>query len=105
MISSSRNAAAVVLAPLLAFFCAVSEAATITGASSFILPGSSTGSLTPSLVAAPNNDNAVSASPNTISYSIFFNAGGLGPADLEFDLANSGGHNRVPGRAIRFWRS
>jgi hypothetical protein len=55
------------------------------------LPGFSTGSLTAGLPSSPNNDNATAASPNLISFSIFFNSGGLGPADLEFGLANSGG--------------
>jgi hypothetical protein len=82
---------AVLGALLLANFCAVSEAATITNISSFSLPGFSTGSLSFTPATAPNNDNAATASPNGISYTIFFNAGGLGPADLEFDLANSGG--------------
>jgi hypothetical protein len=76
---------------LLATFCRTSEAATIANTGAFLLPGFSTGSLSFSPASSPNNDNAPAASPNTISYSIFFNTGGLGPADLEFQLANSGG--------------
>lgn len=81
------------LAPalLLAMLSPASEAATITSIQTFALPGFSTGSLTFSLPGSPNNDNAPTASPNTISYSIFFNAGGLAPAYLEFNVANSGG--------------
>ena len=69
----------------------LSEAATISNITSFLLPGFSTGSLTAGLPASPNNDNATAASPNLISVSIFFNSGGLGPADMEFELTNSGG--------------
>ena len=87
----TRNPVVVVPFLLLAILCARSDAATITNISVFSLPGSSTGSLTFSPAGSPNNDNAVTASPNTISYSIFFNANGLAPADLEFNLTNSGG--------------
>lgn len=66
------------------------EAGTISSITWFALPGFSTGSLNVPLPAAPNNDNTAS-SPNTIAFSIFFNSGGLGPADLEFGVANSGG--------------
>ncbi len=69
----------------------LSEAATISNSTSFLLPGFSTGSLTVGLPASPNNDNATAASPNLISVSIFFNSDGLGPADMEFELTNSGG--------------
>jgi hypothetical protein len=89
--SGNLRKAALVPSLLLATFCGISEAATITNISSFSLPGFSTGSLSVSPVAIPNNDNAATASPNRISYSIFFNADGLGPADLEFNLADSGG--------------
>jgi hypothetical protein len=82
---------ALVRSLLLATVCATSEAATIASIASVSLPGFSTGSLSVSPAAIPNNDNATTASPNAISYSIFFNAGGLGPADLEFNLDNSGG--------------
>ncbi len=37
----------------------------------------------------PNNDNATTASPNTIPYNIFFNS--LGNLDVEFVVTNSGG--------------
>lgn len=82
---------AAILLIVLATFGAMSDAAVISSINSSTLPGFSTGSLTFSPVSAPNNDNATSASPNTISYSIFFNSGGVGPADLEFNLAASGG--------------
>lgn len=68
-----------------------SKAATIGGTNSFLLPGFSTGSLTAGLPVSPNNDNTAAASPNLISVSIFFNNGGIGPADLEFALTSSGG--------------
>ena len=67
------------------------RAATINNISSFSLPGFSTGALAVAPLAAPNNDNSAAASPNVISYSILFNSGGVGPADLEFNLTDSGG--------------
>ncbi len=70
------------------------DAATITSINEFSLPGFSTGSLTFSLVSAPNNDNTASASPNTFATGasgIFLNAGGFGLLDYEFNLADSGG--------------
>ena len=67
------------------------SAGVITNPASFSLPGFSTGSLSVGVASSPNNDNIAVASPNTITYSIFFNAGGVGNADLEFFVANSGG--------------
>ena len=72
-------------------FAGAASAGVITSVGTFSLPGFSTGSLGVSAPASPNNDNIAAASPNTITYSIFFNAGGLGNADLEFLVANSGG--------------
>ena len=65
------------------------QAAIITGVGSFELPGFSTGSLSPGLTPAPNNDNAAAASPNQVTSSVFFNTFGI--ADFEFVLADSGG--------------
>jgi hypothetical protein len=90
MIANLRNPA-VDAALLLTTFGLMSEAATIANVNTFSLPGFSTGSLSPGLPTSPNNDNVSAASPNVISYSIFFNSGGLGSADLEFNLNNSGG--------------
>lgn len=70
------------------------DAATITSINQFLLPGFSTGSLAHSLPVAPNNDDTVVASPNTIStggFGTFLNAGGFGILDYEFNLAESGG--------------
>jgi hypothetical protein len=70
------------------------DAAAITSINLFSLPGFSTGSLTFSPVVAPNNDNTVAPSPNTIAnggLGIFLNAGGFGILDYEFNLADSGG--------------
>lgn len=76
-------------------FCSIqgpASAGVITAITAFSLPGFSTGSLTVGAAAAPNNDNAAAASPNGIAYSsIFLNAGGLGNADIEFAVENSGG--------------
>jgi hypothetical protein len=57
------------------------------------LPGASTGSLGPvgGTPVAPNNDNALTASPNAIAGNWFLNANGFGPMDFEFVVANSGG--------------
>ena len=66
------------------------RAGVITAASFVSLPGSSTGSLGPvGATPSPNNDNATSASPNAIPYSIVFNT--LGTAEFEFQVAASGG--------------
>ncbi len=66
----------------------VAGAATITAATVFGLPGSSTGTLTVGPTASPNNDNQT-PNPNVISATIFFNT--FGSADLEFQLAVSAG--------------
>ena len=81
-------------AAMLATGAARADAAAITSINQFILPGFSTGSLTFSPVAAPNNDNAAAPSPNTIAnpgLGVFLNAGGFGILDYEFNLADSGG--------------
>ena len=70
------------------------DAGVITSINEFLLPGFSTGSLTFSLPAAPNNDNTAGPSPNTISnpgLGVFLNAGGFGILDYEFNVDNSGG--------------
>ena len=78
-------------------FCAIAgraDAGIITSINKFILPGASTGSLTFSPAVAPNNDNSVAPSPNTITtpgFGTFLNAGGFGISDYEFNVANSGG--------------
>ena len=82
---------AVVVALLTGSSISICEAATIASIETFALPGFSTGSLSPGLTLSPNNDNTSTASPNLVSYSVFFNSGGLGPADFEFNLDNSGG--------------
>ena len=89
MTGNLRNSA--VVAALLLTTFGLSEAATITNVNTFSLPGFSTGFLSPGLTTSPNNDNASAANSNVISYSIFFNSGGVGPADFEFNLSNSGG--------------
>jgi hypothetical protein len=84
----------VVVASIVSMGGTTADAATITSINQFILPGFSTGSLTFSLAAAPNNDNAAAPSPNTITtpgFGIFLNAGGFGILDYEFNLADSGG--------------
>src|SRR6266568_2833669 len=68
------------------------SAGVITSAATFKLPGFSTGILGPlGFTPAPNNDNAPSASQNVINSTFFFNSGGLGIADLEFNVGNSAG--------------
>jgi hypothetical protein len=81
-------------AAVLATGAARVEAGAITSISQFLLPGFSTGSLTFSLAAAPNNDNTAAPSPNTIAnpgFGVFLNAGGFGILDYEFNVADSGG--------------
>lgn len=57
------------------------------GTTSF--PLGSTGTIGPvGNTPEPNNDNATTASPNTIPYNIFFNS--LGNLDVEFVVTNSG---------------
>lgn len=66
------------------------HAATITGLASFVLPGTSTGSVGPlGATPSPNNDNSAAASPNGVPVTVFFNS--VGNAEIEFDLASSGG--------------
>jgi PEP-CTERM motif-containing protein len=66
------------------------EAGVITNVNVFSLPGFSTGTLGPvGATPAPNNDNASTASPNLIPYSIFLNSVGL--LEAEFIVSNSGG--------------
>ena len=80
------------LALMLCGTLAEARAGSITNISSVSLPGFSTGNIGPvGSTPAPNNDNATGPSPNGIPYSIFFNAGGNGPADIEFVVVNSGG--------------
>jgi hypothetical protein len=70
----------------------VASAGVITSIATSVFPGASTGSIGPvGITPSPNNDNAAAASPNTLPYSVFFNAGGLGNLDIEFVVANSGG--------------
>lgn len=70
---------------------ASADAGIITSIGSTSLPGFSTGSLGPvGLTPSPNNDDA-DGLPNTIPFSLFRNSGGLGSADYEFVVANSGG--------------
>lgn len=66
------------------------RAGTITMATVISLPGPSTGSIGPfGAPPNPNNDNAGATNPNSIVYSIVFNA--LGTAEYEFQIAASGG--------------
>lgn len=66
------------------------HAGIITNIGSTSLPGFSTGSLGPvGNTPFPNNDDT--ATPNSITFNIFRNSGGLGPADYEFVVGNSGG--------------
>jgi hypothetical protein len=65
-------------------------AATIDSVSTFSTPGFSTGSVGPvGSTPAPNNEDEVSASPNVIPFSVFFNSPGT--LETEFVLTNSGG--------------
>lgn len=73
------------------------QAGTINGITLFSLPGFSTGSASPSLPSSVNNDNAPTASPNSFNFSIFFNSGGLGPAEIEFGVTNSQGTTEYRG--------
>lgn len=71
---------------------APAQAGIITAVGATRLPGFSTGMLGPiGSTPSPNNDNAVSGPTNNINFSIFRNAGGLGAADYEFVVTNSGG--------------
>lgn len=66
------------------------QAAVITSIGSSSLPGASTGTIGPvGSTPAPNNDNAVAASPNVVPYSIFLNTPGA--MEVEFIASNSGG--------------
>lgn len=66
------------------------QAGIITAVSSVSLPGFSTGSLGPvGITPNPNNDGGTGI--NALAYQIFFNAGGLGPAEYQFQVADSGG--------------
>lgn len=66
------------------------RAATFTSVPSFLLPGSSTGTIGPvGSTPSPNNDNAAAASANVVPASIFFNT--FGAAEIEFGLTSSGG--------------
>ena len=67
------------------------SAGLITNIGTIILPGASTGSFGPVSTPSPNNDNLATASPNTLPYSVFFNAGGVGNLDVEYVVVNSGG--------------
>ena len=89
---SSTNLSLAVAVVLLWGTLAPARAATITSVSAFALPGFSTGTLGPvGNTPAPNNDNAATASPNTIPYTIFYNAQGVGLTDVEYVMADSGG--------------
>lgn len=83
----------IALAALGGLICAgnAAQAGVITSVTTTVLPGSSTATIGPiGVTPAPNNDNATSASPNTVPYSVFFN-GSLGPLQVEFATNNSGG--------------
>lgn len=68
----------------------IAAAGTITAATTFSTPGSSTGSVGPvGATPSPNNDNESAASPNTIPYSVFFNT--FGTLETEFAVNASGG--------------
>ncbi len=68
------------------------RAGIISSASTVALPGSSTATIGPiGNNPAPNNDNDTTASPNLIPYTIFYNALGVGIADVEFIVSASGG--------------
>jgi hypothetical protein len=78
---------------LLGLLCTAhaAQAGVITSVTSTVLPGSSTSVIGPvGATPAPNNDNAIAASPNTVPYSVFFN-GAPGPLQVEFATDNSGG--------------
>jgi hypothetical protein len=75
---------------LLAWAAAGAHAGVITSVSTLSLPGASTGTIGPlGATPAPNNDNDVGASPNTVPYSLFLNSPGA--LEVEFVTAASGG--------------
>lgn len=85
-----RYLAVSVVSLLVVGLAAPADAARITMATLVSLPGPSTGSLGPvGATPAPNNDNAGALNPNSIAYSIVFNA--LGTAEYEFQVEASGG--------------
>lgn len=82
--------AAAMAASVLVLFPGGAHAATISSLGTSSLPGASTGSIGPvGATPAANNDNATTASPNVIPYSVFFNK--QGPVAVEFLTAASGG--------------
>lgn len=90
--SPSRYFAASLIIFVLCGTFAETRAGNITSIGATSLPGSSTGTFGPvGATPSPNNDNIAGPSPNAIPYSIFFNALGNGPADIEFVVVNFGG--------------
>ena len=84
----ARMAAAVAVV----LFASVStvDGAVITSAATVTLPPFSTGTLGPlGATPAPNNDNAMAASPNLIPQTVFWRDSA--PMELEFNVSNSGG--------------
>jgi hypothetical protein len=67
------------------------QAATITVISQTARPGFSTGITFAPTTPAPNNDNTAAPSPNVLAFQTFFNSGGLGNFDIEYNLADSQG--------------
>jgi len=65
------------------------HARVITSVTTSALPGSSTAAIGPVATLEVNNDNTTAASPNTVPYSV--SLGALGPLQVEFATANSGG--------------
>jgi hypothetical protein len=85
-----RYLSVAVVSLLVLGLAAPADAGRITTATVVSLPGPSTGSLGPlGLTPSLNNDNAGAINPNSIPYSIVYNA--LGTADYEFQVEASGG--------------
>jgi hypothetical protein len=88
-VTRSTSAAILTMLCLVGTGAGRADAAIITTAT-VSLPGFSTGNLGPlGATPVPNNDNATTASPNFIGFSIFFNT--FGTAEFDFAVAPSGG--------------
>jgi hypothetical protein len=88
----TQRIAVILLVVAVSWFCGAGtvNAANITSIGAFSLPGFSTGSIGPvGATTAPNNDNATGTSPNAVPATVFLNT--LGPIEIEFVLAASGG--------------
>ena len=88
-IQQKRHAAATAALFVAVFTCGA-QAATISAIADSSFPGSSTGTIGPvGATPAPNNDNAIAASPNVVAYNVVFNSSG--PLEVDFMTVASGG--------------